>query len=43
MSETQVFVFCLMMAEYFSLGVIAGIAFREDIRNYMRRKRNDRT
>ena len=38
MSDTQVFVLCLMMAEYFALGIIAGVTYRVDINSWLRKK-----
>lgn len=38
MSSTQIFVLCLMIAEYVVLGLIAGVIFREDIKEWLRKK-----
>ena len=32
------FVLCLICAEYIALGIMAGVAFRKDIRRWVRKK-----
>ena len=38
MSNSDVFIICLMCAEYIVLGFMAGVAFRKDIKKWVRKK-----
>ena len=39
MSNSDVFVISLLCAEYIALGIVAGVAFRKDIKKWVRKKR----
>ena len=38
MFDSVQFVLCLICAEYIVLGIMAGVAFRKDVKNWLQRK-----